>query len=62
MKAAQALSGMIHLDRLIAALMQVVNRSAGSQSGALVTGRGSAHGGGGSMPGKSADLEKHFIC
>ena len=36
MKAAQALSEMIHLDRLIATLMQVVIESAGAEIGALV--------------------------
>lgn len=36
MKAAQALSEMIHLDRLIATLMQVVIESAGAETGALV--------------------------
>jgi two-component system NarL family sensor kinase len=36
MKAAQALSEIIHLDRLIATLMQVVIENAGAETGALV--------------------------
>jgi PAS domain S-box-containing protein len=36
MKAAQSLSEMIHLDRLIATLMQVALKNAGAETGALV--------------------------
>ncbi|MBD3885473.1 PAS domain S-box protein [Phormidium tenue FACHB-886] len=36
MKAAQALSEMIHLDQLIATLMQVVTENAGAERGALI--------------------------